>query len=377
MQIRPLLVTACGLALLLLAGQARSQPHMRPDGPDRTLTAPERQAVLDSMCSALRTIYVFPEVAEKTIAAVRTRDKRGEYARLTSSRAFAESLTVHLRAVTHDLHLHVDYSSDPLPGLEESSAHDSAAEAANQHFWSVRNFGFERVERLRGNIGYLELRGFRGEPGAAQVAVAAMNFLSNTEAMIIDLRENGGGTPSMIALLLTYFHPDDNSFGWHFNDFFSREENRTTQFWTLPYVPGPRYDHKPIFVLTSRMTFSAAEEFAYDVQTLKIGTLVGEVTGGGAHPVTFRRLTEHLAGSIPFGRAVNPITRTNWERVGVKPEILVSSPEALRTGYVAALKSLRDSASNKDDQDRFAQTIQQFEAGDYLLPVSQAPPRLR
>jgi len=166
----------------------------------------------------------------------------------------------------------------------------------------------------------------------------------------VDLRRNGGGSPTMIATLLTYLtDPDDRLL---FNTFYEREEDRTLQFWTSPYVPGPRLHGKPVYVLTSPRTFSAAEEFAYDIQTHKLGTIVGAVTGGGAHPGGMYRVHDHFMVFVSTGRAVNPVTKSNWEGVGIKPDIAVKPGEALKVAHVEALKKIIESV--KDDPDRSA-----------------------
>jgi C-terminal processing protease CtpA/Prc len=204
------------------------------------------------------------------------------------------------------------------------------------------------VQRLPGNVGYLDLRMFSGDPDAQATAVAAMNFLGHSDALIVDLRRNGGGSPGMIATLLTYLvEPGDRL---NFNNFYVREGDRTTQWWTLPYVPGPRLHGKPLYVLTSERTGSAAEEFSYDVQTHELGTLVGQVTAGGANPGGMFRMNDHFAAFIVTGRAVNPITKTNWEGVGVKPDIAVPAEDALREAHVAAVKKLLESP--RDDEHR-------------------------
>jgi C-terminal processing protease CtpA/Prc len=175
-----------------------------------------------------------------------------------------------------------------------------------------------------------------------------MNFLANTDALIIDLRKNGGGSPTMIATLLTYFVPEDARL--LFNTFYRREGDRTEEYWTSPYVPGPRYAGKPLYVVTSVRTGSGAEEFAYDVQTHELGTVVGAVTAGGANPGRFFRLTDHFAAFIATGRAVNPVTHTNWEGVGVTPDSLAKAGEALRIAYTMALQKLLEGA--KEDPER-------------------------
>jgi C-terminal processing protease CtpA/Prc len=175
-----------------------------------------------------------------------------------------------------------------------------------------------------------------------------MNFLANTDALIVDLRRNGGGDPAMIATLLTYLRvPGDRLM---FNTFYEREGGKTEQWWTSPYVQGPRYTGKPVYVLTSPRTGSAAEEFAYDIQTHKLGTLIGGVTAGGANPGDMFRLNEHFAAFIATGRAINPVTRTNWEGVGVRPDTLCAPEEALRRAHAMAIRALMDQAAADPDR---------------------------
>jgi C-terminal processing protease CtpA/Prc len=164
--------------------------------------------------------------------------------------------------------------------------------------------------------------------------------------LIVDLRRNGGGSPRMIQTLLSYLVDPDRRL--HFNDFQEREGDRWEQWHTLPYVPGPRLAGKPVYVLTSSLTGSAAEEFSYDVQTHKLGTLVGSTTAGAANPGGLFRLSDHLATFIATGRAVNPITKTNWEGVGVKPEVDVAPATALREAHVRAIEAIREHARDDD-----------------------------
>ena len=339
-------VLAAALALAI-APRAHAQAAPPPDQPDLVLDAATKARIIDSLTTAMEARYVFPAKGTEAAKAIRRRFAAKQYDRITSAKEFGDSLTAHLQDVTHDLHVRVHYRHDPIPQMRDEEP--PAAELARiREQERVRNYGFERVQRLAGNVGYLDLRSFSGDPDAQGTAIAAMNFLGHCDALIVDLRRNGGGSPAMIATLLTYLvAPDDRL---NFNNFYRRASDQTDQWWTLPYVPGERLNGKPVWVLTSPRTGSAAEEFSYDIQTHKLGVTMGETTAGGANPGGMFRLNENFAAFIATGRAINPVTKTNWEGVGVKPDVPVAAADALREAHVAAVKKLIESA--KDDERR-------------------------
>ncbi len=339
------------LAALAIATPASAQMFGGPNQPDTPISAKEKAAVIESLAVAVRDRYVFADKGAQLAKILRQRRARHEYDRITSSKEFADSLLAHMQAFTHDRHMRVHYRYEPFPKrdeLDEDSPARDAERARQLEEMRVRNYGFERVERLAGNVGYLELRMFAGMPEAQPTAIAAMNFLANCDAVIVDLRRNGGGSPSMIQTLLTYFVPEGARL--HINDFYQRETDGIEQYYTSSYVPGPRLAGRPLYVLVSNLTGSAAEEFAYDVQTHELGTLVGATTAGAANPGGLFRLTDHLAAFIATGRAINPVTKTNWEGVGVKPDVDVPAGEALRTAHVAALEKLSEKAEGERRQ---------------------------
>jgi C-terminal processing protease CtpA/Prc len=177
-----------------------------------------------------------------------------------------------------------------------------------------------------------------------ETAVAAMNFLSNTDAIIIDLRNNGGGSPAMIQLITSYLFGSNPI---HLNSFYWRPNDVNSQTWTLPHVSGKRSPDTPVYVLTSGGTFSAAEEFSYNLKNLERATLIGATTGGGAHPGGSVVATDRFMVWVPTGRAINPITNTNWEGTGVSPHIEVPAAEALDVAHMKALEVLME--KNKDE----------------------------
>lgn len=288
-----------------------------------------RRAVIEGVLARVQASYVYPDVAARMNDAVRARLAQGEYAGLPLGQALADSLTSHLRAVSHDEHLQVVFRSEPLetpPDVDPSDEHREI------------DYGIESVEILEGNVGYLDLRAFvpADAPGASEAVAEAMDSLSDTDALIIDLRRNRGGEPNMVQLVASYlFGPDPvqlSSIYW-------RPTNVTEEFWTLRDLRGPRYGpERPVYVLTSSVTFSAAEALAYDLKSLKRATVVGETTRGGAHPSGFEVVTPRFGVVVPHGRAINPVTGTNWERTGVQPDIAVGPDAPLQTAHLAALR---------------------------------------
>jgi len=329
------------LALLLFAPfdlQRLSAQQGTADARDVQVTASERSAILDSALQKLTDSYVYPEMAKKMVDAVRSRIARKEYDAITSGRTLANTLADHLREVSHDKHLRVLFSYEPLPSGQGNNPELARLQS------EFNNFGFARVERLPGNVGYLDLRGFSSDAEVREIAAGAMNVLANTRALIVDLRQNGGGSPFTVAFLSSYLFAGRV----HLNDLYWRVPNRTDSFYTEAEVPGRRFGpDKPVYVLTSNRTFSAAEEFTYNLQSLKRATIVGEITGGGAHPGGPQRINDHFAIWIPTGRAINPITKKNWEGTGVVPDVAVAPTLALKTAYLLALKKIQE--SNKSE----------------------------
>ena len=338
------LTLALSVCLLTPAvSRAQGSPHQNE--PDTIIDSKTSREVIDGVLKVLDDAYVFPETAKKMVAEIRGRLERKEYDSITSARELARTLTDDMQRVSKDKHLGVFYSHDAsLEGPAEKAPGREARERRARG--EASNFGFEKAERLDGNIGYLDLRGFHRAEFGGDTATAAMTFLANTDALIIDLRENGGGSPSMVSLISSYlFGPEPV----HLFDLYSRPDNSTHQWWSLPCVPGKRYGDKPVYVLTSRRTFSAGEGFAYILQVLKRATIIGEPTGGGAHVGRSQRIHDHFEVSVPTGRAISPITRTNWEGTGVLPDVSVPAELALKTAHLAALTKLHDDSARRKD----------------------------
>jgi hypothetical protein len=312
---------------------------------DRKLDAAARTSAIEGVLRRLNADYIFPDVARKMEQAVRERAARGEYDSITDGNELAIKLTNDLREVSHDLHIRVGYSPDVLPPEpKERLAIPPEMVEQFRRDMARDNFGFERVEVLKGNVGYIKINLFTPPEFAADTYAAAMAYVANTDALIIDLRDNGGSiSVDAVPMLCTYFFESPV----HLYDLYWRPEDMTRQIWTWGHVPGKRYLNKPIYVLTSRKTFSGAEEFAYDLKHLKRVTIVGETTGGGANPGGDRRADDHFTVWVPFGRAINPITKANWEGTGVTPDIAVPAAKALLTARLTALKQLEAGAKDE------------------------------
>jgi len=326
--------------LVLFFQNGYSQAHST-DAP--AVDSQMQAAIIDSVAKALKEVYVFPDVAGKMADLVHDNLKAGEYKKTTNLTEFTEALTRDLQKVSRDRHLRVR----ALPPRQPNEpAKLSPEEEKKRRLAELRadNFGFKKVEILPGNIGYVDFRYFADASLGGATAIAVMNFLAHTEALIFDLRQNGGGSPSMIQLMSSYLFEEPV----HLNNFYIRKSDTLKQFWTQSWVEGPRMTTIPVYVLTSSYTFSGAEEFTYNLKNLKRGTIIGEATGGGAHPVEFRTFENLNVGmSLPFGRAVNPITGTNWEGTGVEPDIKVPADEALTVAQIEAIKKLIENPQNE------------------------------
>lgn len=359
------LAEKAGLALCLLAAAAFASAQTAPSAPATdsalTLDAKTRTQVVEAAIREMNERYVFPDVAKALEADLRKKLSAGEYnaAQFNDPKAFADRLTADVQAVTKDKHLRVRHSPTVLGPMRERQPTPAELDEMRKRA-ATQNFGFERVERLRFNIGYLDMRGFMSAEMAGHKAAAAMTLLSDTEALIVDLRQNGGGDPAMVALITSYL-VDERT---HLNSmsFRSAGSTRTEEWWTSTWVPGERFGgKKPVYVLTSNRTFSAAEEFSYNLKNLKRATIVGETTGGGAHPGGNRRLNDHFLMFVSNGRSINPISKTNWEGTGVEPDIKVAASDALRVAQLEILRKLDTSKRDAEYKRQLSQRIEELE----------------
>ncbi len=353
------------ISFLCLAASTHALAQGGPPAASKPISNVERAAVVASLGQQLKTNYVFPDLAEKLATATAAKQAKGGYNAATTTDAMAAALTKDLIEIGKDKHFRVEFA----PGFEAPPAGarpipTSAQVAEMRREFSTLAYGLDRVQRLPGNVGYLEVRGFGPAAIVGAAYTNAMSLLAGTEALVLDLRRNGGGEPESVAHLLSHFFADGDE--RHLNDIYDRPKNRTREYWTNPAVTV-RYT-KPIYVLTSSQTFSGGEEAAYDLQTQKRATLVGETTGGGANPGDNVALGHGLIAFIPTGRSINPITKTNWEHVGVKPEVAVPAAAAMKTAYVAILTGLVAKASDADEREGLKDLLARVEKDEVDLP---------
>jgi retinol-binding protein 3 len=301
----------------------------------------QRNLAIENVIENLNQFYVYPATAQKMADSLHDHEKKGDYSAITDGEEFAARLSADLIDVSHDKHLRVFYypyklGTDSPPPLTYDQLTEYRKDLA-------RDCGFHKLEILPNNIGYLKLDFFASPTACAKTAASAIYFLSNTDAVIFDLRENSGGEPSMVAMMCTYLFDQPTLL----NDFYDRRGNTTTEYWTLRYVPGVKLgNNKPAYVLTSKQTFSGGEEFAYDLKNLKRATVVGETTAGGSHPVGPHRAGDHFVVFVPSSLILNPVTRADWEGTGVTPDVQVKAEDALETAERLAAQRIQQDASH-------------------------------
>ena len=325
------------------------------------ITKKEQDEIIVKVCTYLEKNYVFPEVGKQISVQIAENHQSGEYVGLMSSRDFARQLDADLMELSNDKHLGIIYDPGWVSQIREQGKEEDVYMTEEMIAEErSRNFGFKRVEILDGNIGYLDLRIFFHSKYAGKTAVAAMNYLSNCNALIVDLRNNGGGWGDMVAFMCSYFFDGEELVLLMTG--YSRPEDRHYQSWTVPYVPGNYMPDIPLFILTSKSTFSAAEEFCYNLKHLERATIIGETTRGGAHPIDLKVLDDNLLLQLPEWRSIHPTTKTNWEGVGVRPDIEVPAEEAFNAAYLKALEGLRTAAQNSGERALYQWYIDGYEA---------------
>ena len=309
------------------------------------LSATDKQVAIESLSKSMIERYVSKAKADEVSAALAQNLKAGKYEALKTGEEFAQQVTKDVNAICRDAHLWVRYSEKVLPVRASNAEPSPQEQAAQAKYVRLTNAAFEEVKRLGGNVGYIRFFGFMDPAEAARPIRSAMAFVENTDALIFDIRDNGGGSPETVRLLCNYLFDKPT----HLNSLiFRRGDKMVTTDFITEKISDPVYHGKPIFVLVSKRTGSGAEEFAYNLQTQKRATIIGENTWGGANPGGTVRLNDHFMAFIPVGMAKNPITGTNWEGTGVTPDVKAIPADALKTGHILAIKALLEKATGDD-----------------------------
>jgi len=319
-------------------GGSLQEVQNKPGSQESRLDNSAKSAIIDWVSEKLNEIYVFPEVAKKIEDKMREKFERAEYDDITDPRQFARALTGDMMSIANDRHMSLRYSPEPslrakkLDPEEEKKRLEQIVKG-----WQYENFGFKKAEILDGNVGYLRFDEFTDAVFGGDTAVAVLNFFSFCDALIIDLRYNGGGHGNMLKLLSSYFFDEDTLLLERYN----RKEDKTLQSWTSSYITGRRLDEVDLYILTRKRTFSAAEAFTFGLKILKRATVVGEITGGGAHTVESLRNDDlKMEFRVPDTRAFDPISGDDWEAKGVQPDVECPAEVALEKAYVMALEKI-------------------------------------
>lgn len=324
------------------------------------LSASEKQSAVNTISKLLYDNYIFPEVSIEMEKYIKSRLSENYYDNITDPVKFSEELTKDLQSVSKDKHIRVQYIPDEIKKMKEEDHSDEAIisqEYLNQ--LKADNYYFKKVEILSGNIGYIDFRNFGPGDLIRDKVASVMEFVENTDALIFDMRYNGGGDPSGIQVISSYLFGEEPV---HLNDLYYRPKDTTEEFWTLKDIKGNRMPDIPVYILTSSFTFSGAEEFSYNLKNLKRATIIGETTGGGAHPGGMEIIDDNFAIFVPIGRAINPISKTNWEGTGVSPDIEINSTKALTKAQIVALEGIMKNSDNEKSKQTLKWLIESLTA---------------
>lgn len=326
------------LMLLVTLQNAKAQEK-------NSLQTKEKSEIITSIKTHLAECYIDLDLSKKMITELDKNLKSNMYDKITNPAEFSKKLTEDLQSVSKDLHLKVRFEPERIAQEKHVVSEEMKLEVEKKMAMQMAeiNYGFTEVKILDGNIGYLNLRTFADIKYAEETATATMNFLSNTNAIIIDLRTNGGGVPSMMQLLSSYFFDETPVL---LSDFYERKTDTKTQLYSLTSLAGKRSANKPIYILTSKQTFSAAEAFAYTLKHLDKAVVVGEITAGGANRTKRINLNDEFTISVPYIKSIHPITKTNWEGKGVQPDIKTNEKEAFVYAYLDAIQKAVKSNKN-------------------------------
>ncbi|WP_445711907.1 S41 family peptidase [Flavobacterium sp.] len=302
----------------------------------KEMTKHEKKEIIKLISKNLLETYIDLDVAKEMTLVINSNLKSNKYKSITNPDSFTKIINQDLQKISKDLHLKLKYDPKKIAksNLDISEEMKIKKEKMMVMKMAEINYGFSEVKVLNGNIGYLNLRMFADTTYAKDAVTSAMNFLNNTNAIIIDLRENGGGVPSMMQLLSSYFMDAKPVV---LSNFYERKTNKNTQLFSLKSIDGKRMNNKPLYILTSKKTFSAAEAFTYTLKHFDKAIVVGEVTKGGANRTRTINLNSDFSIAVPYIKTIHPITNSNWEGKGVQPNINTNEKEAFVIAYIEAI----------------------------------------
>ena len=351
--------TAAAAIALVAAGSSVAKTQAPAPASPARIDAAIRRAVVDTLAARLIRHYVDADTGMLIAARMRARLGAGAYDTITIPGRFAEALTVDLRSINDDRHLNVTYNPEspgatPGPqGLQMAAVLPQptmpsgppptgpGADAARR-----TNYSLGKIDILPGNVGYMDIRGFSGAQMVIPAIKSALEYLQGTDAIIFDLRRNGGGSPFSVNIIISHFTSADTIPSLTVKN---RSGNQTFTRYTFATVPGPRRPTVPLYVLTSGATASAGEDFTFVLKNMKRATIVGETTAGAGHNNANMNLGNGFNASISFTRVVDPKTGAEWERIGVAPDVKVDQAKALDVAHALALKTI---AANETDPRR-------------------------
>jgi len=312
------------------------------------------EEIIKELSKKIENYYVFPETAKKISKFLLDKLEKGLYYGITDPVHFERVLSNDMVEISNDKHFYLEYDPSMAQSqLKKMKKADNDFEddfiefKSNLYYEQYRNYHIIKAERLPGNIGYIKLNDFPPAEFAGEVIIGAFKLLTNSNAFIFDIRNNGGGYPSLVALIISHLIEPSSKL---LTSIYERKSNRHFQNWTAPYIPGKRFPNIPVYVLTSRRTASAAEEFTYVLKMMGRATIVGENTRGAANPVDIFPILDKFVIWLPIGTPTNPISKDNWEGKGVSPDYEIPQEKALEKAHMLAFDKISKNIDEKEIQ---------------------------
>ncbi len=304
-----------------------------------SVNAAKRAVVVEGVANAITENFYDTSVGAEIAAELRAKLAGGDYDAARDAATLADMMTETLQP--HDKHFAVRYTGPPQRGEQGPPGGQGPFDIGPRI-----NYGFNEVKILPGNVGYIDMRLFFPvqDQNAGATALAALNFVKNADAVVFDMRQNMGGAPSMVQLLISHFLDPNNL--TTINTFMDSTREYPAEMLALTYLPAGARPDVPLFVLTSSRSGSAGEAFPYHLQAMERATIIGETTYGAGNPGDMFYAGEGFGVFISTSRTKNPVTGTNWEGVGVVPNVKVPAVEALDHALKLAYEKILERADD-------------------------------